>query len=182
MSAIQNRYRELQERSKKKDLLVERYHDILRGLGLIKKCGVVDGEFQRKVNLACGLDDNVACGSECENVTACGNHERSTNERFLLACAPDTKRKGKLVQATTKKNFTLNMIKRDSMKIYNGFQDDNEARGKRRIQRRAHEKQMREKTKQMRQKIGIANENDAIKSSRYMTRAMFNRSLAYVVE
>ena len=86
LSAIQNRYRELQELSKKKDLLIEKYRDILRELGLIKKCDFLDGKFQGEVNLVEKVD------------VACGPDENSHNG-FNKACGPDSS--GRVFEVST---------------------------------------------------------------------------------
>ena len=217
MSTMQTQHKELQERLKKKDELIIGYRSVLRELASIKKCDFVDGEFQRKVNVACGLGDgefrkkvdvacgpneiafsqylpekiSVACGEDCSSIDktatlrlpACGlGCDGDTIEGACLpvapsvACGPDNIQKSlerkkpdssknvqEIVQSGNSSapkhdnsmtimniNHNDKMVERDSMKIYKGFEDENEAREARRLQRRSREKQLREQTRQTR--------------------------------
>ena len=85
MVVVQTQNKKLQERLKKKDELIVGYRSVLRELASTKKCDVVDDEFQRKVNVACGLD-----GGEIRKKVdvACGPNENIYNV-VEIACGPD---------------------------------------------------------------------------------------------
>ena len=66
------------------------------------------------------------------------------------------------------------------MKLYKGFQDENEARKTRRIQRRFREKQLREKAKQTKRNIAVVDEGNVELSRQVTRRGPFKRSHNHV--
>jgi len=156
--------------------------NISYGLGdnrVQKKVDVVCGPDEAADEIGINVDKiETSCLPEKVSVT-CGEDrvidkiDTCLREQVSVACEPDKVRKSrgrkrlyskneqkalkteaKTIESAPKKN-SVTIIKRDSMQIYDGCHDESEARETRRVQRRIHAKQVREKTRQSRRNTDV---------------------------